>query len=123
MNEREQLEYTYKVWLLVSALNLAKFAIAELEPHKLHSIQKNRFGILRGAIQNFLTVQQARALKEDRDQLADVNFDVVGVMTEALGLMSQLPVQQYEWYLNECKKLVFTAVNRELAAQNLLPSR
>jgi hypothetical protein len=113
--EKTELAQTQRVWLLLSSLHLVKVAIAQLEPQKLHGNQKMRLLNLRNSVVNYLNLQTSGAMKQDRENLNDLNFDVVALMTEVCGMISQLPENQIEWYLNECKKLVFTGINREIS--------
>ena len=101
-------------YLLVTSLNLALFAIAELEPRKMKQTQKMRFMNLRNAANNFL--QQMPNSKEDKEFLDDQSFDSVGLIVELIAMLSQVHPDQHEWLINETKKLVFQSVNRQNGA-------
>jgi len=113
-----ELKRIFDFWMLISSLNLAKYAIAELEPEKMPSLQKSRYKLLHNQLSNFLKIQQAAIKKSDRDALMYGNFDNVGLMAEVIGNMTQVPTEQYDWYLNECNKLVHAAANRQKLEEN-----
>jgi hypothetical protein len=98
-------------WLLVALLNGCRFAIAELEPHKMQHLQKMRFNALKTNIDNFLNNMQASANKEDKQLLESMSFENVGAMAELTCMIAQLPPQVVDWYIEQCKRLTFAAVN------------
>jgi len=118
MTEDKNLKRVFDFWMLISALNLAKYAITELDTWKMSGLQKNRFNLLRNNVSNFLAIQTAEVKKSDKDALLYGNFDNVGLMAEVIGNMTQVPTEQYDWYLNECNKLVHAAANRQKLAEN-----
>jgi hypothetical protein len=101
-------------YLLVTALNLTLFSIAELEPSKMRQAQKMRFLNLRNAAKNFL--EQMPTSKEDKEFLNDQSFDSVGLIAELVAMLSQVHPEQQEWITQEVKKLVFQSVNRQNGA-------
>ena len=111
MDNRKAAQY----WLLVTSLNAAKFAIAELEPRQMKFSQKHHFLSLHNAIISFLNSIQRNASKDDKELLDKMSFENVGAMAETMSMIAQIPEKQIEWFLNECNKLVFSAVNKELA--------
>ena len=120
MNERE-VKQIFDFWMLISALNLAKYSITQILDASLSSsLQKNRYNMMRNNISNFLKVQQSNISRENREALDEGNFDNVGLMAEVIGNMTQVPPNQYDWYLNECNKLVHVAANREKLADKQL---
>jgi len=98
-------------YLLVTSLNLALFAIAELEPGKMKQAQKMRFLNLRNAANNFL--QQMPNSREHKEFLNDQSFDSVGLIVELIAMLSQVHPEQHEWIMEEVKKLIFVSVNRQ----------
>jgi hypothetical protein len=116
--KQEELKRIFDFWMLISSLNLAKYAITELETYKMSGLQKSRYNNLRNNISNFLNIQTSEIKKSDRNALLYGNFDNVGLMAEAIGNMTQIPTEQYDWYLNECNKLVHAAANRQKLAEN-----
>jgi hypothetical protein len=105
-------------WLLIASLNAAGFAILELEPDRMNSLQKYRYKNLKASIRNFLVGLQAKAAKADRERLADMNYNNVGAMAETMALIAQLPQDQIDWFLDEVNKLVYRAVNNHFKQQD-----
>ena len=101
-------------YLLVTALNLTLFSIAELEPSKMKHHQKMRFLNLRNAAKNFL--EQLSNSREDKELLNDQSFDSVGLIAELIAMLSQVHPDQQEWITGEVKKLIFQSVNRQNGA-------
>ena len=110
MDERKTANY----WLLITALNTAKFAIVELNPDTMKMQHKQQFKMLQNAMHSFLSGLQGKASKEDKELLNNMNFENVAALAETFGLISQIPEPQIEWFLEQCNRLVFAAVNREL---------
>lgn len=101
------------ILLLVTALNLSLFSIAELNPQKMGQVNKSRYMNLRAQLKNFLTVMQANSTPELRQKLEDNTFESVGSIAELVAMVTQIHPNQQEWYLEECKKLVYVSVNRQ----------
>ncbi len=101
-------------YLLVTALNLTLFSIAELEPGKMRQQQKMRFLNLRNATKNFL--EQMPTSRQDKEFLNDQSFDSVGLIVELIAMLSQVHPDQQEWITGEVKKLIFQSVNRQNGA-------
>ncbi len=116
MTNEKEIKRVFDFWMLISSLNLAKYSITEIDTSLMSGLQKNRFNILRNNISNFLNIQLAEVKKSDKEALNYGNFDNVALMAEAIGNMTQVPVEQYDWYLNECSKLVHLAANRQKLA-------
>ena len=102
-------------YLLITCLNAACYAITEMEPDKMKSIDKMAFKNLRNFLLNFLHGLERRTTKEKFDELKGFNFDNVALMTEIMATISLIPPSQVEWFTNEINKLSFTAVNRALS--------
>lgn len=119
VGEQRVNELTQNIWLLLGALSTAKYAIAQFEPNKLKFEMKKRFLDLRTAINLFVNNFEKAATPTERDLLNESTYDNVAVIAELIAMASTLPESQQEWYLNECKKLLFSAYNK---SQNELRS-
>jgi len=120
IGEQRVNELTQNIWILLGALSTAKYAIAQFEPSKLKFEMKKRFTDLRTAINLFVYNFEKTANSEERELLNDSTYDNVAVIAELIAMASTLPQSQSEWYLNECKKLLFLAYNK---SQNELRSK
>ncbi len=109
MNERKTASY----WLLITALNTAKYAIVELEPSGMKFQHKQQFTMLQNAIHGFLSNIQKKTSKEDKELLDSMSFENVAALAETFAMISQIPEPQIEWFLNETNKLVYASVNNE----------
>lgn len=119
VGEQRVNELTQNIWLLLGALSTAKYAIAQFEPNKLKFEMKKRFLDLRTAINLFVNNFEKAASPDERDLLNESTYDNVAVIAELIAMAITLPESQQEWYLNECKKLLFSAYNK---SQNELRS-
>ena len=119
VGEQRVNELTQNIWLLLGALSTAKYAIAQFEPNKLKFEMKKRFLDLRTAINLFVNNFEKAATPDERDLLNESTYDNVAVIAELIAMAITLPESQQEWYLNECKKLLFSAYNK---SQNELRS-
>ena len=115
IGEQKVNELTQNIWLLIGALHTAKFAIAQFEPKKLKFEIKNRFNNLNTSINGFINNFEKSASPEERQMLTAVSFDNVAGIAELIAMAVLLPSNQIDWYIEECKKLTFVAVNRENA--------
>ena len=106
-------EFTQNIWLLIGALNTAKYAIAQFEPEKLKFGMKRRFLDLRTSINLFVNNFERTTSKEEREYLAEMSYENVGAIAELMSMIMLLPPSQIEWYIEECKKMTFVAINRE----------
>jgi hypothetical protein len=109
MNERKTVSY----WLLITALNTAKYAIAELEPSGMKFQHKHQFTMLHNAIHGFLATMQQKTSKQDKEFLNSQSFENVAALVETFSMIAQIPEPQIEWFLNETNKLVYASVNNE----------
>lgn len=105
-------ELTIKIWLLVSVLNASRFAIAEMEPKKMSFTMKKRYNDLETAINLFLNSFKSTAPEAERELLDSTSFDTVGALAELICMVVQCPLDQLDWYLDECKKMVYLAYNK-----------
>lgn len=107
MTQEEQKRLA-SIWLLITSLNAARYAMVELNIAGMKQDRKQKFRALESQIKSFLE-------KMPKDSLVhDHSFENVGAMTEVVAMVAQLPFTQIEWFLNEVNKLSFAAVNREL---------
>lgn len=106
-------ETAAKIYLLITTLNASLYAIAELEPAKLNRNNKMRLMNLRNAIKNYLTLVSNGAKNAEISLIDDYTFDGVAIMAELNCMVAHVPRNQVEWYIDECKKLVFESINRE----------
>lgn len=105
-------EMTAKIWLLVSVLNASRFAIAEMEPKKMSHTMKKRFNDLEVAVNLFLNSFKSAAPKAEADILDATSFDTVAALAELICMVVQCPTSQIDWYVEECKKMVYLAYNK-----------
>jgi hypothetical protein len=115
IGEQKVNELTKNIWLLIGALHTAKFAVAQFEPNKLKFEMKSRFNNLSIAINGFINNFEKSASPEERELLTAVSFDNVAGIAEFIAMAVLLPPSQIDWYIEECKKLTYVAVNRENA--------
>jgi hypothetical protein len=119
VGEQRVNELTQYIWLLIGSLNTAQFAIAQFEPRKMKFEMKKRFNDLNNSIKFFLN-NFDRAISQNEKEILETNtFDNIAVVAELIAMTTTLPESQQEWYLNECKKLLFSAYNK---SQNELRS-
>jgi hypothetical protein len=112
--ERDVQSLTAKIWMLIGSLNASLYGIAEMEPNKLNHMMKKRFNDLRLAINLFLNNFKKSAEKKEQEVLDAHSFEAVGAMAELVCMVVQVPEDQLEWYLEECKKLTFLAYNKHV---------
>jgi hypothetical protein len=112
VGEQRVNELTQYIWLLLGALNTAQFAIAQFEPRKMKFEMKNRFNNLNNAIKFFVNNFEKAITPNEKDILETNTFDNIGIVAELIAMTTTLPESQQEWYLNECKKLLFSAYNK-----------
>ena len=110
--EKDVQSLTAKIWMLIGSLHAALYGIAEMEPNKLNHMMKKRFNDLRFAITLFLNNFKKAADKKEQETLDAHSFEAVGAMAELVCMVVQVPEDQLEWYLEECKKLTFLAYNK-----------
>ena len=103
------------LYLLISCLNAACYAITELNPNIMRFDDKMRYNTLRNQMLNFLKNLERKTTKDKYNELKEFNFENVGAMTELMAVISLLPPGQVDWFLGEVNKLCFAAVNRALA--------
>lgn len=103
-----------RIYLLITTLNAALYAIAELEPLKMTHENKYRLSNLRNAIKTYLTLVSKRAAKNEIQLIDTYSFDNVAIMAELNCMLAHVPANQVEWYVEQCKKLIFSSINKEV---------
>jgi hypothetical protein len=73
---------------------------------------KKRFNDLEVAVNLFLNNFKSAAPPAEREILDATSFDTVGTLAELMCMVVQCPLDQLDWYLEECKKMVFLAYNK-----------
>jgi hypothetical protein len=106
-------ENVAKIYLLITTLNATLYAIAELEPSKMTQTNKFRINNLRDAIKNYLALVSNRAKSNEIALINSYAFGNVAIIAELNCMIAYVPDNQIEWYIDECKKLVFLAVKKE----------
>jgi hypothetical protein len=97
------------IWLLITCLNAAKYALVELETKHMKQDRKVRFKALEQQIKSFLQYMPKDSLVHNQ------SFENVAAMTETMAMIAQLPATQIDWFLEQVNRLSFAAVNRELS--------
>jgi hypothetical protein len=98
------------LWLLISALNTVRYAIAEINPDTMQSHTKMQFKNLRTNIENFLISAQTKMQTKERQSLASLNFENVAIMAETMSLLAHVPINKQEEFLRKVNDLVFEVV-------------
>jgi hypothetical protein len=114
-NMKKQLKYndqqkTAILWTLIGSLNTAKYCLTELKtmrPKTGAMIQ------IEQAINRFFTFASNKMTNEEKKHVENLSFENVALITETIGMMSQIPESQIDWVANEVNKLAFAAINRE----------
>ena len=102
------------IWLLISTLNTARYAITEINPNTMQSHTKMQFKNLKTHIENFLVASQTKMQDKDRKRLADVNFENVAIMAETMSLLAHVPIDKQEEFLQGVNELVFKVIEDDL---------
>jgi hypothetical protein len=101
------------IWLLISTLNTARYAITEINPNTMQSHTKMQFKNLKTHIENFLVASQSKMQDKDRKRLADINFENVAIMAETMSLLAHVPINKQEEFLDKVNQVVFEIVKDE----------
>ena len=97
------------LWSLIGSLNTAKYCLTEL---KTMSSKSGALISLKQAINRFFGFASKKMLAEEREHLENLSFENVALITETIGMMSQIPEGQIDWVANEVNKLSYIAINR-----------
>jgi len=101
------------IWLLISTLNTARYAITEINPNTMQSHTKMQFKNLKTHIENFLVASQSKMQDKDRKRLSDINFENVAIMAETMSLLAHVPINKQEEFLDKVNQVVFEIVKDE----------
>jgi hypothetical protein len=101
-----------QIWMLIALLNGTRFAIAELEPHKMRHQQKMRFINLKDNVDNFLKNFQSVAPKKDNEAINSATFDNVAALAELTCLIAQMPPQLMDEFIERCKDAAMQTVEK-----------
>jgi hypothetical protein len=101
------------IWLLISTLNTARYAITEINPDTMQSHTKMQFKNLKTNIENFLISSQSKMQDKDRKKLAEINFENVAIMAETMSLLAHVPINKQEEFLQGVNELVFKVVEED----------
>ena len=112
----EQNKRLADIWLLISALNTARYAITEIGPDTMQPHTKMQFKNLKSNIENFLLNAQQKMETKDRKRLADFNFENVAIIVETMSLLAHVPINKQEIFLDKVNKLVFEIVELDAHA-------
>lgn len=102
------------IWLLISSLNCAMYAITEINPDTLSPHAKMQFKNMRSNINNFLISAQSKMQHKDRKRLADNNFENVAIMVETMALLAHVPINKQDQFLESVNQLVFQVIDEEV---------
>lgn len=105
------------LWLLISSLNTACYAIVEVDPNTMQSHTKMQFKNLKTYIENFLNAAQSKMRTKDRELLTSMNFESVAIMAETMALLAHVPINKQEEFLTKVNELVFEVVKDAVAAE------
>jgi hypothetical protein len=111
------------IWLLISALNTAKYAITEINPDTMQPHTKMQFKNLRTNIDNFLVSSQSKMETKDRKRLADFNFENVAIMVETMSILAHVPINKQEEFLNKVNQIVFDVIETDANAVTELETK
>jgi hypothetical protein len=101
------------MWLLITSLNTARYAVAELDPEQFASHTKQQLKNLKNFIENFLRVAVNKMKNDDKGRLTDATFDSVGVMVETMSLLAHVPIAKHEEFLAKVNLLVEEVIVHE----------
>jgi len=111
----EQLAKRKEVYyMLLTSLNTIRYCIAEIDVNTLRHEHKAMFKSMQSQSQYFLdNIFSKASRKEDIDVLHDISFNNVAAATTVFGLMSKMPQDEIDWFLNECEKMLYVIYNRQ----------
>ena len=102
------------LWSLIGSINVVKHCVSELSHSKVKS----------GALLNldkscnkFMNYASKKLASDHLEELEDLSYDNVAIITECIFMLSQVPSSQIDWMAGEIKKLSFSAVNRHNLGQ------
>jgi hypothetical protein len=99
-------------FMLLTSLNTVTLCIANINADTLCDKQKKNFLKMRAQTKTFVENIYGKGNKVKKDVMQDLVFENVAVITEVFALMSKIPPEELEWFLEETKKLGYVAFNR-----------
>lgn len=110
----EQLAKRKEVYyMMLTSLNTIRYCIAEIDVNTLRHEHKSMFKNMHAQSQYLLdNIFSKASRKEDIEILQDISFNNVAAATTVFGLMSKMPQEEIDWFLEEVEKLIYIAHNK-----------
>jgi hypothetical protein len=110
----EQLAKRKEVYyMMLTSLNTIRYCIAEIDINTLRQEHKSMFKNMQAQSHYFLdNIFSKASKKEDIEILQDISFNNVAAATTVFGLMSKMPQEEIDWFLEETEKLIYIAHNK-----------
>jgi hypothetical protein len=106
------------LWVLLCNCKTIEFAVNELNNELPANYQhKGDFIRLMRAVDAFMNVFQKRITKQQHELFKDIVFENVGIISEAVIIMSQIPPDQIDWVSEQFVNIAQQAVKREIDAK------
>jgi hypothetical protein len=100
-------------YMLLTSLNTIRYCIAEIDVNTVRHEHKSMFKNMQAQSQYLLdNIFSKASRKEDIEILHDISFNNVAAATTVFGLMSKMPQEEIDWFLEEVEKLVYIAYNK-----------
>lgn len=100
-------------YMLLTSLNTIRYCIAEIDINTLRHEHKSMFKNMQAQAQYLLdNIFSKASRKEDIEMLHDISFNNVAAATTVFGLMSKMPQEEIDWFLEETEKLIYVAYNK-----------
>ena len=100
-------------YMLLTSLNTIRYCIAEIDVNTLKHEHKSMFKNMQAQSYFFLdNIFSKASRKEDIEILQDISFNNVAAATTVFGLMSKMPQEEIDWFLEEVEKLIYIANNK-----------
>lgn len=111
----EQLAKRKEVYyMMLTSLNTIRYCIAEIDVNTLKHEHKSMFKNMQAQAHYFLdNIFNKASKKEDVEILQDISFNNVAAATTVFGLMSKMPQDEIDWFLEETEKLIYIAYNKK----------
>jgi hypothetical protein len=100
-------------YMLLTSLNTIRYCIAEIDVNTVRHEHKSMFKNMQAQAQYLLdNIFSKASRKEDIEILHDISFNNVAAATTVFGLMSKMPQEEIDWFLEETEKLIYIAYNK-----------
>lgn len=100
-------------YMLLTSLNTIRYCIAEIDVNTLRHEHKSMFKNMHAQAQYLLdNIFSKASRKEDIEMLHDISFNNVAAATTVFGLLSKMPQEEIDWFLEETEKLIYVAYNK-----------